>query len=315
MIDRLTKYAHFVLFNKTFNAEQLRFLVLDWLICYHGMSEAYVSNKDKLITSNYWQTLVLLLRTKLKLFTTFYPQTDGQTERINQFLEQYLRYYINATQSNWVWLLPIAQLAINAQQSDTTKESPFFANFGKDPELFLPGRPNRAAQSTIERVNTLKQIYNCILQMQTRSAKYQNKKQKTILQLKKGDKVYLLTANLKTKKPSKKLDHVKVRLFFIEEKKRPVNYWLQLPKDTKIHLVFHVSLLESADPKTPVQTTFHCEPQEDNEYKIEKILKQKKQKYLVKWKGYPTLENTWELFKNFENCQELLEKFQKKAKS
>ena len=64
--------------------------------------------------------------------------------------------------------------------------------------------------------------------------------------------MYLCIANIKTKKPSKKLDHVKVRLFFIKKEKKLVNYKLQLPKDAKIHLVFHVLLLELANPKTPI---------------------------------------------------------------
>lgn len=94
--------------------------------------------------------------------------------------------------------------------------------------------------------------------------------------------MYLLTANLKTKKPSKKLNHVKVGLFFIAEEKRPINYQLQLLKNIKIHPVFYVSLLEPANPNTPVQTTFHCKPQEDNKYKVEEILEQKSQNYLIK---------------------------------
>ena len=132
-------------------------------------------------------------------------------------------------------------------------------------------------------------------------------------QLKKGDKVYLLTANIKTKRPSKKLDHVKVGPFFIEEAKGPVNYRLQLPKDTKIHPVFHVSLLEPADPETPVQTTFHCEPEKDDEYEVKEILERKGQNYLIKWKGYPTSDNTWEPLTNLGNCRELLKDFRKKT--
>ena len=151
--------------------------------------------------------------------------------------------------------------------------------------------------------------------MQRQSADYQNTKQKMMPQLKKGDKVYLRTANIKTKRPSKKLNHVKVGPFFIEEEKRPVNYKLQLPKDTKIHPVFHVWLLELADPETPVQTTFHCKPEEDDKYKIKESLEKRGQNYLVKWKGYPTSENTWESLKNLENCQELLKKFWKQAES
>ena len=99
-------------------------------------------------------------------------------------------------------------------------------------------------------------------------------------QLKEGDKVYLLTKNLKTKRPSKKLDHVKVGPFLIKHIKGPNNYKLQLPPDARIHPVFHISLLEPADSTTPLQETFHYE--DDEEYEVEKILDQRGQKYLVK---------------------------------
>jgi len=83
-------------------------------------------------------------------------------------------------------------------------------------------------------------------------------------QLKKGDKMYLLTKNLKTRKKSKKLDHVKVESFFIKEVKESVNYELDLLKNARVFLVFHISLLESADPSTPIQETFHYHPQKKN---------------------------------------------------
>ena len=88
--------------------------------------------------------------------------------------------------------------------------------------------------------------------MQERSTKYQNKKRKKAPQLKEGDKVYLLTKNLKIRKKSKKLDHVKVESFFIKGVKGPVNYELDLPKDAKVFPVFYISLLESIDPSTPI---------------------------------------------------------------
>jgi hypothetical protein len=69
--------------------------------------------------------------------------------------------------------------------------------------------------------------------------------------LKKGEKVYFLNKNLWTKSPSKSLDHVKVRPFLIEEKNGGLNYKLQLtPRDAQIHPIFHISLLEAADPET-----------------------------------------------------------------
>ncbi len=96
----------------------------------------------------------------------------------------------------------------------------------------------------------LKKIQSNISFMQKKSIKYQNKKRKMASQLKERNKIYLLTRNLRTRKKSKKLNHVKVELFFIKTIKRLINYELDLPKDAKVFLVFHVSLLESIDPNT-----------------------------------------------------------------
>ena len=98
--------------------------------------------------------------------------------------------------------------------------------------------------------------------MQSRSGKYQNKKRKTGPQLKKGDKVYLFIKNLKTRILSKKLDYIKVGLFFIKKVKGLVNYKLELLKNVKVYPVFYISLLEPADPSTPLQRTFNYETQE-----------------------------------------------------
>ncbi len=87
--------------------------------------------------------------------------------------------------------------------------------------------------------------------------------------------MYLLTKNLKIRKKSKKLDHVKVESFFIKEVKESVNYELDLPKDVKVFLVFHISLLESTDLSTPIQGTFHYHSQEENRFEVDRILKRK----------------------------------------
>jgi hypothetical protein len=91
-------------------------------------------------------------------------------------------------------------------------------------------------------------------------------------QLKKGDKVYLLTKNLHTKRPSKGLDNVKVGPFLIINQKGPVTYTLDLLLDAKVHPRFHISLLEPADPKTPLQKTFHSETEEENKFEVERIV-------------------------------------------
>ena len=130
-----------------------------------------------------------------------------------------------------------------------------------------------------------------------------DKKSKIAPQLKKGDKVYLLTKNWKTKKPKiKKLDNIKVRLFLVEEKTGLVNIKIQLPRDARVYPNFHILMIEPADQSTPLQETFHYQPEEEQKFKVEQILAKKGQQHLVKWKEYPDLENTWEPLKNLVNC-------------
>jgi hypothetical protein len=203
----------------------------------------------------------------------------------------------------------MTQLTLNAKISNTTKVTSFFANFGKKSNLFDQERRHLAAQLIIKRVATLKKIHDNIALMQIRLAKYQNKKRKMAPQLKEKDKMYLLTKNLKIRKKSKKLDHVKVGSFLIKEVKKSVNYELDLLKDARVFSVFHVSLLESVDPSTPIQKTFHYKSQEKNRFEVERILKKKGQQYLVKWKGYPTTENTWKPKRNLDDCDNLIRKF------
>ena len=126
-------------------------------------------------------------------------------------------------------------------------------------------------------------------------------------QLKKRDKVYLNTKNLKYKKKnrkkSKKFDQIKVELFFIKTIKELINYELDLLKNVKVFSIFHISLLKSIDSKTFIQDTFHYETQKENIYEVENILNKKNQKYFVKWKKYFISKNTWKSIKHFKNCQ------------
>jgi len=94
--------------------------------------------------------------------------------------------------------------------------------------------------------------------------------------------MYLLTKNLKIRKKSKKLNHVKIESFFIKEVKKSINYELDLLKNAKVFLVFYISLLKSVDPSTSIQKTFHYHSQKENRFEIKRILEKKSQRYLVK---------------------------------
>ena len=176
----------------------------------------------------------------------------------------------------------MTQLTLNVKISNTTKITSFFANFDKKSNLFDSKNIHKSTQTVMKRIKTFKQMHDNIKIMQNKFVIYQNKKRKMTSQLKEKDKIYLLTKNLTTRKKSKKLNHVKIELFFIKIQKKRVNYELNLFKDIKIHSIFHILLLESIDSKTFIQKTFHYHVQKKNEYEIEEILQQDDQRFLIK---------------------------------
>ena len=325
VVDRLTKYAHLIPFKETFDAEQLGRLFVDRVVRYQGFPDKVISDRDKLFTSAYWRTLLANIGTKLKLSTAYHPETDGQTERTNQTLEQYLRHYVTVTQDNWVDLLPMAQLAMNNRLSDSTGESPYYANHGKHARQREALPVERPSESAKQRADRLKETHEMMRQKDARKKEgiRRRDKKKDGPQLKEGDKVYLLTDNLRTKRPSKKLDHRKVGPFLIKAVKKPRDtrqparsYELDLPRDARIHPVFDIRLLEPAHPDTPLQVVFHYEADQEREYEVETIVDKNHQgRYLVKWRGYPDSENTWEPLSNLQNCQQKVEEFQKRKRA
>jgi hypothetical protein len=167
-------------------------------------------------------------------------------------------------------------LSYNNKLSEAIGRTPYFANHGKHPNLFQRTLPSPRAEATIKTAEEMKTIHEemskKILHAQTQSISYVNKKRKTAPQLKRRDKVYLHTKNLRTTQLSKGLDYVKVGPFLVSEQYGPITYKLELPSDAKIFNKFHVSLLEPADPETPLQRTFRYETEEENEFEVKKII-------------------------------------------
>ena len=188
---------------------------------------------------------------KKKLSTSFHPETDGQTERTNQTLEQYLRMYVNKLQDNWVKYLPSAQLAYNSTKSATTRQSPHYANYGYEPIAHRdPKDIESIADSADKKARLLRELHEelskRIAQRNLTTSKAANKLRIKGPTFKEGDKVFLLRQNLKTRRLCRKLDNLRVGLFEILEKIGLVNYKLRLPLGMKVHPIFHKKLLEPA---------------------------------------------------------------------
>ena len=151
IMNKFIKYSHIISFKKKFTAKQLETIILNRFIKYHEISKNIINDKDKFFTFNYWKTLISLLNTRLQMSIVYHFQTNDQTKRTNQNLEQYLRYYINNVQNNWIFLLSMTQLIINFKQSKITKITFFFANFDKEFNLFELFKKNKSTQSIMKK--------------------------------------------------------------------------------------------------------------------------------------------------------------------
>ena len=161
--------------------------------------------------------------------TAYHPHMDRQIEQTSQILEQYLRHYINFKQNNWIDLLLLAQFAYNNHQHSTTRISPFYANYGKhpnwDPNNNITTSTSEAATAKINKpVKIHEELSRRADQGRKDTTKQVNKKKLKGPTFERGDKVYLLTKNLKSKRPSSKLDHVRIGPFEVEKQTSKVNY-------------------------------------------------------------------------------------------
>jgi len=141
VVCRLTKMALFLPTFRDIDAEDLARIFLSQVFAKHGTPTDIVSDRGKHFISRFWRSLCQLLSIKANLSTTYHPETDGQTEQVNQILEQYLWVYVNYQQDDWVNLLPLAEFVYNNTSHSATMVTPFFANKGFHPKLEVSLEP------------------------------------------------------------------------------------------------------------------------------------------------------------------------------
>jgi len=324
VVDRFTKMAHFVAIKTTVDSADVARLFLNHIHRLHGLPADIVSDRDKVFTSRFWRHFLGLLGVKPNLSTAFHPQTDGQTERVNQVLEQYLRAFCDYQQGNWEELLPHAEFAYNNSIHASTGKTPFFANYGHH-----PNSPSSVASHTLSTSNpTADELVDSIRDLQQQlthvltdaaatQARFYDRKVKEAPQFKVGDQVWLLRRNIATTRPSDKLDYKRLGPFPITAQVGKAAFRLQLPASMKVHPVFHVALLEPylpsdipgrvQAPSPPIIVDGH------EEYEVEVILDSRVRhgqlQYLIHWKGWPISARTWEFSTDLANAPLLVDAF------
>lgn len=292
--------------------------VAKWLIRrylpYHFLPVAIVSDRGTQFTSALWKRVCELLRIKRRLSTAFSPETDGSTERMNEVIETVLRQFVDWAQHDWVEWLPMAVSSICGRDSASTGTNSFFLSHGWNQNLFEnlekelsleDGRdsPIARADHIVRRLKEVREWAQASMAAaQEAQEQATNRKRDQAPNYKVGSKVWLSLENVKTDRPSKKLDarHAK---FTVTEVIGSHSYRLDTPPG--IRNVFHSRLLRPANSSPlPGQVIEESQPpgilvDGTEMYEVERILDQKRapgrgnrQKYLVKWVGYS--RPTWE---------------------
>ena len=133
VVDRVSKMAHFVATRDTATAQEVGRLYFDKVVKHHRMQKSIISDRDPKFTSRFWRALWKKLGTELKMSTAFRPQIDGQTERVNLVLQEYLRNYVNADQTDWADHISMAEFSYNNTKHSGTGFSPFMVVSGTEP--------------------------------------------------------------------------------------------------------------------------------------------------------------------------------------
>jgi len=296
IIDRLTKMAHFLPGTKELNARQFSDLFMREIFRLYGLPKDIITDRGSIFTSDLGKEMTKQLGIERRLSTAFYPQTDGQTERKNSTLEQYLRAYVNYQQDNWKELLPMAEFTYNNGYQESIKSTPFFANYGVNPEYQTIGH---LMQGKITPPEDMSQLHDTLqaemTEAQLRHKEYYDAGIKPDSSLQAGDMVWLLPRNIRTTRPFKKLDYKKIGPFKILARIGESAYKLDLPPSMKIHNTFHISLLElyhddkfsSQQTQPPPPIIIEGEPQYQLEQIIDSRLHYGNLQYRAKWTGYP----------------------------
>ena len=331
VVDRLSKMVHLVPTNATLSSEGLARLFRDNVWKHHGLPEQVISDRGPQFVSGFMRELYKLLDVKVAASTAYHPQTDGQTERINQEVELYLRLFVNHRQDDWAEWLSLAEFSYNNRVQASTRQTPFMLNSGRHPRLGVEPlrdveRP--AVEDFVQGIQATRQEAEAALHQAAEDmARYYDQQRGVAVNYKVGDQVWLDGKDISTDRPSRKLSDKRYGPFKIVKVVSPNAYQLELPSTMKLHPVFHTVKLRPYFPDSiPGRTLNHQRPPpvvdgDSPEWEVEYIkdsrLVSRGQglQYKVKWKGFPQEESTWEPAANLKNCKKAVEEFHRKHPS
>jgi Integrase zinc binding domain/Chromo (CHRromatin Organisation MOdifier) domain/Integrase core domain len=324
VVCRHTKQAHFIGCNDTVSAEELARLYRDNVWKLHGLPDTITTDRGPQFSAEFTRELNRMLGIQTKLSTAYHPETDGQTERVNQELERYLRWYVDYRQGDWSEFLATAEFAYNNKIHSATQASPFFLNYGLHPRMGVEPRKEGKVQSATEFAADMKRHHEeaegALVKAREEMEYYANLHRGPAPSYQVGEKVMLSTKDLSVQgRPSRKLAEKWVGPYEILKTHGPNAVKLRLPRSWRLNPVVNVSRVKPWSAPIEGQVSAPPPPIEiegEEEWEVEQVLdarvKRGKLDFLVRWKGFEREADTWEPEANLENSPELVKVFYQK---
>ncbi|GJW15527.1 putative reverse transcriptase domain-containing protein [Tanacetum coccineum] len=319
IVDRLTKSAIFTPMRETDSMEKLARMYLKEVVTRHGIPVSIICDRDPRFASNFWRSLQKALGTNLDMSTAYHPQTDGQSERTIQTLEDMLRACVIDFGNGWVRHLPLVEFSYNNSYHASIKAAPFEALYGRKcrspvcwaevGQVQLTGP--EMVQETTEKVIQIKQRMQAA---RDRQKSYADLKRKP-MEFQVGDRVMLKVSPWKGVVRFGKRGKLNPRYvgpFKVLEKVGSIAYKLELPQElSRVHNTFHVSNLKKYYSDEPLAIPLEGLHVDDKLHFVEepveimdREVKRLKQSYIpivkVRWNSRRGHEFTWEREDQFQ---------------
>ena len=311
VIGKFSKYAHFMALSHPFTALQVAQSYMNNVYKLHGLPAAIISDRDRIFTSSVWQELFKLTDTQLLMSSSYHPQTDGQTERLNQCIEAFLRCTVHACPKQWSKWLPLAEFWYNSNYHSALGHTPLEVLYGHQPLHFGIGTPSACSVPELDQWLKDRELLTRLIHQQLTRAqqrmKSQADKNRTDRVFQEGDMVYLkLQPYIQTSVASRSNQKLSFRFyapFRILKRIGQVAYKLDLPSHCKIHPVIHVSQLKAhvaAHVEVSPDIDIPSEPVEDTspvvvlDHRLIQVGSSYRSQVKLRWSGLPSSLTTWE---------------------
>ncbi|MBW0534126.1 hypothetical protein O181_073841 [Austropuccinia psidii MF-1] len=321
-VEKFSKIAIFTPANGTITSQDLAKIFISHVFSKHSLPVSIFSDRCSLFVSSFWTQLCQQLKISRDLSTEFHPETDGQAKRVNQILEQYLWMYISYHHHDWHTWLPLAESSYNNDEHLSTKQSPFFTIYGRNPSCASIHVSHDSPTGKLsKKLQSVQQVVKEELESAIkRFKKYADRNRAIPPDFQPDDKVLLASKDIKTTRPTKKLSERWLGPFEVMKKIGSHPYHLKLPQQSKsVHPVFPVSLLEPVKQSAiPNQHQLPPPPvlvEEQEEWEVAQVLDSKLKRgklcYLVEWKGFSEdpERTSWEPASSLANSPYLVKDF------